>query len=63
MTSAREHIYDMKSLEEYSFRDDNGKDQGINGLFKKLLSGSLVYGLIILEMVQYCCDVINCLCV
>ncbi len=31
VTSAREHIYDMKSLEEYIFRDENGKDQGING--------------------------------
>jgi hypothetical protein len=31
VTSAREHIYDMKSLEEYTFRDEQGKDQGING--------------------------------
>eukprot|EP00731_Ephydatia_muelleri_P020449 Em0013g176a len=28
--SAREHVYDMKSLEEYTFRDEHGKDQGIN---------------------------------
>ena len=32
VTSAREHIYDMKSLEEYTFRDEHGKDQGINGM-------------------------------
>ena len=31
VTSAREHIYDMKPLEEYTFRDDRGKDQGLNG--------------------------------
>ena len=31
VTSAREHMYDMKPLEEYVFRDEQGKDQGING--------------------------------
>ncbi|OWR51453.1 hypothetical protein KGM_200545 [Danaus plexippus plexippus] len=30
VTSAREHIYDLRSLENYSFVDDLGKDQGIN---------------------------------
>lgn len=30
VTSAREHIYDLRSLEHYSFIDDVGKDQGIN---------------------------------
>ena len=30
VTSAREHIYDMKPLEEYQFSDEHGKDQGIN---------------------------------
>lgn len=30
MTSAREHIYDLRSLENYTFVDENGKDQGIN---------------------------------
>lgn len=30
MTSAREHIYDLRSLENYTFIDENGKDQGIN---------------------------------
>ena len=31
VTNAREHIYDMKPLEEYTFRDENGRDQGVNG--------------------------------
>ena len=31
VTNAREHVYDMKLLEEYTFRDEHGKDQGING--------------------------------
>ena len=31
VASAREHIYDMKPLEEYVFRDELGKDQGVNG--------------------------------
>lgn len=31
VTSAREHVYDMKPLEEFTFRDEHGKDQGING--------------------------------
>ena len=31
VASAREHIYDMKPLEEYVFRDEQGKDQGVNG--------------------------------
>lgn len=30
MTSSREHIYDLRSLENYTFVDENGKDQGIN---------------------------------
>lgn len=30
VTSAREHIYDLRSLENYSFIDENGKDQGVN---------------------------------
>ncbi|XP_050357339.1 telomere length regulation protein TEL2 homolog [Nymphalis io] len=30
VTSAREHIYDLRSLENYTFVDDLGKDQGIN---------------------------------
>ncbi|KAL0811597.1 hypothetical protein ABMA28_009971 [Loxostege sticticalis] len=30
VTSAREHIYDLRSLENYTYVDDIGKDQGIN---------------------------------
>ena len=30
MTSSREHIYDLRSLENYSYIDEFGKDQGIN---------------------------------
>lgn len=30
VTSAREHIYDLRGLENYSFVDEFGKDQGIN---------------------------------
>lgn len=30
VTSAREHIYDLRSLENYHFVDEHGKDQGIN---------------------------------
>lgn len=30
VTSSREHVYDLRSLENYTFVDENGKDQGIN---------------------------------
>jgi len=30
VTSAREHLYDLRSLENYTFVDEAGKDQGIN---------------------------------
>merc|ERR1719295_2283066 len=30
VTNAREHIYDLRSMENYSFVDENGKDQGLN---------------------------------
>lgn len=30
VTSAREHIYDLKGLENYTYIDENGKDCGIN---------------------------------
>ena len=30
ITSAREHIYDLRSLENYTFVDEQGKDMGIN---------------------------------
>ncbi|BFY98603.1 hypothetical protein BsWGS_01649 [Bradybaena similaris] len=30
VTSTREHIYDLRGLENYSFADEQGKDQGLN---------------------------------
>ncbi|XP_003748442.1 clathrin interactor 1 [Galendromus occidentalis] len=30
VTSAREHIYDLRGLENYTFVDEMGKDQGVN---------------------------------
>ena len=33
VTNARDHIYDMKPLESYTYFDEHGKDQGINGNF------------------------------
>jgi len=30
VTSAREHIYDLRSLENFTFIDEQGKDQGVN---------------------------------
>lgn len=30
VTSAREHVYDLRSMENYAFVDENGKDQGVN---------------------------------
>ncbi|XP_063044826.1 clathrin interactor 1-like isoform X2 [Engraulis encrasicolus] len=30
VTSAREHLYDLRSIESYHCTDENGKDQGIN---------------------------------
>ncbi|XP_018576031.1 clathrin interactor 1 isoform X2 [Anoplophora glabripennis] len=30
VTSAREHIYDLRSLENYTYIDEIGKDQGVN---------------------------------
>lgn len=30
VTSSREHIYDLKTLENYTFHDEMGKDMGIN---------------------------------
>ncbi|XP_064629877.1 clathrin interactor 1-like isoform X3 [Lineus longissimus] len=30
VTSAREHLYDLRSLEGYTFTDEFGKDQGLN---------------------------------
>jgi telomere length regulation protein len=30
VTSAREHIYDLRGLENYTYVDEYGKDLGIN---------------------------------
>ncbi|KAL2089129.1 hypothetical protein ACEWY4_016028 [Coilia grayii] len=30
VTSAREHLYDLRSIESYHCTDENGKDQGVN---------------------------------
>ena len=30
VSSSREHIYDLRSLENYTYLDEYGKDQGIN---------------------------------
>ncbi|XP_029650502.1 clathrin interactor 1 isoform X6 [Octopus sinensis] len=30
VTSSREHLYDLRSLENYTYTDENGKDQGLN---------------------------------
>ena len=40
ISSARDHIYDMRQLESYQHVDEFGKDQGLNGnniLFSKIL--------------------------
>ena len=31
VTGAREHLYDLRALENYTFTDEQGKDQGLNG--------------------------------
>ena len=30
MTSVREHLYDLRDLENYTCVDEQGKDQGVN---------------------------------
>ena len=32
VTSTREHLFDLRQLENYTFVDEFGKDQGINGI-------------------------------
>jgi len=46
VTSAREHLYDLKSLENFSHQDEQGKDQGINGKNKILLILLFFYNLV-----------------
>ncbi len=31
--SVREHLYDLKSLENFTYHDEHNKDQGINSKF------------------------------
>ena len=31
VTGAREHLYDLRGLDNYTFTDEHGKDQGLNG--------------------------------
>ena len=31
VTSSREHLYDLRTLETYTYTDEAGKDQGLNG--------------------------------
>ena len=42
VTSAREHLYDLRQLESYTFTDEIGKDQGINSeyiiILKRIVS-------------------------
>jgi len=33
VVSAREHLYDLKSLENFSYHDEYNKDQGMNSKF------------------------------
>ena len=37
VTSGKEHLFDLKSLEHYKFMDEVGKDQGINGIVHLLM--------------------------
>lgn len=47
VTSSREHIYDLRSLENYTFTDEGGKDQGINVrhkvCYKENLNNMLIF--------------------
>lgn len=58
VTNAREHIYDMKPLEDYVFRDENGKDQGINGKCGVAHTVSLMIALLTLYV--YGCGFMQC---
>jgi len=33
VTSTREHIHDLRILEEYTCLDEYGRDQGVNGMY------------------------------
>ena len=40
VSSAREHTYDMRQLESYTFTDEHNRDQGINGWYTILIGNS-----------------------
>ena len=33
VTSSRDHMYDLKGLEDYQHIDENGRDQGVNSMY------------------------------
>ena len=41
VSSSRDHLYDLKALEDYQFRDENNRDQGINGRSSEYVSLAL----------------------
>ena len=43
VTSAREHIHDLRSLEHYTCDDECGKDQGVNGMCVLLLTFRILF--------------------
>ncbi len=62
MESAREHTYDLRSLERFEFIDAKGKDQGINGAFCRLSETPLLYSCVSMYKIVYVCvSVIFCL--
>ena len=44
----------MKSLEDFAFRDEHGKDQGINGELKELNCYSLATAIIMVTIIIHC---------
>lgn len=54
VTSAREHIYDLRSLENYTFTDENGRDQGINVRHKVSNFGNtLILAIVIINTLYF----------
>ncbi len=43
VTSSREHMYDLRSLETFSFVDERGKDQGINSNIFNLIYFNFIF--------------------
>lgn len=58
ITSTREHIYDLKSLETFTYHDEQNKDQGINSMFSLRIVAAIFVVLVrhkvkeVLEFVQ-----------